>query len=72
MQGSGKITGIGALTDHSREYFSGQGRVEEAYDASSQEIFYRPFVYGAPPRTQMWGRKWRFSVEWLLGKWFKN
>lgn len=59
-------------TDFRRGYCSGQGRVEDAYDTTGSEIYYRPFVYGTPPRFETWGKKWRFSVERLFGKWFKN
>ena len=61
-----------AMTDFRRGFSTGQGRIEDVYDAAGSEIYYRPFVYGALPKLEVWGKKWRFSVEWLRGKWFKN
>lgn len=37
-------------------YCGRRGGVGEAYDTTNPALYYRPFIYGAPPRFQIWGR----------------
>ncbi|MBU0671703.1 MAG: hypothetical protein KJ732_01600 [Candidatus Margulisbacteria bacterium] len=50
-------------------YCGQRGGAEEAYDSVS---YYRPFVYGTPPRLERWGRRFGLVMIWRFSRWFKN
>jgi hypothetical protein len=49
-----------------RGYCIRRGGIEEAYDTGDVTAYYRPFVYGASTKHQIWGR--RFILGKILSK----
>ncbi|MEE8637677.1 MAG: hypothetical protein V3T21_01370 [Candidatus Margulisiibacteriota bacterium] len=37
----------------------------------TREICYRPFIYGAESKAQIWAKKVGFGIGMLKDKWFK-
>ncbi|MBN2057609.1 MAG: hypothetical protein JW782_02295 [Candidatus Saganbacteria bacterium] len=53
-------------------YCAQRGGVEEAYDAATAVVYYRPFLYGNQPKIKRWSRRFGLIPFWRLSRWFKN